>query len=61
MRKPLEIAVPTAEEFEALENLYRTTRDVRLRTRAQIGVTISFRDFYTLGSQAASQANLPHI
>ncbi len=36
MRKPLEIPVPTAEELEALERLYRTTRDVRLRTRAQI-------------------------
>ena len=36
MRKPLEIPLPTAEELEALETLYRTTRDVRLRTRAQI-------------------------
>ena len=36
MRKPLEIPVPTAEELKALETLYRTTRDVRLRTRVQI-------------------------
>ena len=36
MRKPLEIPVPTAEELAALDTLYRTTRDVRLRTRAQI-------------------------
>ena len=36
MRKPLEIPIPTAEELEALETLYRTTRDVRLRTRAQM-------------------------
>lgn len=36
MRKPLEIAVPTAEELKALETFYRTTRDVRLRTRVQI-------------------------
>jgi hypothetical protein len=36
MRAPLEIPVPTAEELIALETLYRTTRDVRLRTRAQI-------------------------
>ncbi|GHO49833.1 hypothetical protein [Ktedonospora formicarum] len=36
MRKPLEIPTPTAEELEALENLYRTTRDVRQRTRAQM-------------------------
>ena len=36
MRKPLEIPVPTAEELDALAQLYRTTRDVRLRTRAQI-------------------------
>ena len=36
MRKPLEIPVPTAEELADLETLYRTTRDVRLRTRAQM-------------------------
>src|SRR5579875_2404553 len=36
MRHPLEIPIPTAEELEALENLYRTTKEVRLRTRAQI-------------------------
>src|SRR5260370_42594859 len=36
MRRPLEIPIPTAEELEALETLYRTTRNVRLRTRAQI-------------------------
>ena len=36
MLKPLEIAPLTVEEMEALEKLYRTTKDVRLRTRAQI-------------------------
>jgi hypothetical protein len=36
MLKPLEIPSLTAEELEALEKLYRTTKDVRLRTRAQI-------------------------
>jgi len=36
MRAPLEIATLTAEELEALEKLYRTTKDPRLRTRAQI-------------------------
>jgi len=36
MLKPLEISSLTAEELEALEKLYRTTKDVRLRTRAQI-------------------------
>jgi transposase len=36
MRTPVEIPVPTAEELEALENLYRTTKEVRLRTRAQM-------------------------
>jgi transposase len=36
MRKPLEIPELTAAEAEALETLYRTTREVRLRTRAQI-------------------------
>lgn len=36
MRKPLEIPVPTAEELETLDKLYRTTKEVRLRTRAQM-------------------------
>jgi transposase len=36
MRKPLEIPELTAAELEALGTLYRTTRDVRLRTRAQM-------------------------
>jgi transposase len=36
MRKPLEIPAPTTEELEALEKLYRTTKDVRLRTRAHM-------------------------
>lgn len=36
MRRPLEMPIPTEEELEALETLYRTTRDVRLRTRAQM-------------------------
>jgi transposase len=36
MRKPVEIPIPTAEELEALDTLYRTTKDVRLRTRAQM-------------------------
>ena len=36
MRKPVEIPIPTADELEALEKLYRSTKEVRLRTRAQI-------------------------
>ena len=36
MRRPLEIPEVTAAEAEALDTLYRTTRQVRLRTRAQI-------------------------
>ncbi len=36
MRPLLEIPVPTAEALEQLSPLYRTTRQVRLRTRAQI-------------------------
>ena len=36
MRAPLTIPVPSAEELTALERMYRTTRDARLRTRAQI-------------------------
>lgn len=34
MRKPLEIPDPTADEVDALDKLYRTTKEVRLRTRA---------------------------
>ena len=36
MRKPLEIPELAIAELEALDTLYRTTRDVRSRTRAQI-------------------------
>lgn len=36
MRSPVEIPALTAEEVEDLDRLYRTTKDVRLRTRAQI-------------------------
>lgn len=36
MREPLEIAPLTAEEVEALDSLYRSTKDVRVRTRAHI-------------------------
>ncbi len=34
--KPLEIPVLTAEQIEAVATLYRTTHNVRLRTRAQM-------------------------
>jgi transposase len=36
MRKPLEIPELTAAEADDLDTLYRTTREVRRRTRAQI-------------------------
>ena len=36
MRRPLGIPELTAAEAAALDTLYRTTRDVRLRTRAQM-------------------------
>ena len=36
MRQPLKIPIPTADESERLDALYRTTREARLRTRAQI-------------------------
>jgi len=36
MPKPLDISPLTAEEVEALDTLYRSTKDVRVRTRAQI-------------------------
>src|SRR5689334_14342734 len=36
MRRPLTIPDPTATELDALASLYRTTRDARLRTRAQM-------------------------
>ena len=34
--KPIRIPTPTPEQLDALEELYRTTRDARLRTRAQM-------------------------
>ena len=34
--KPIEIPALDPQQLAALENLYRTTRDVRLRTRAQM-------------------------
>jgi transposase len=36
LRTPLTIPLLSTEELDTLETLYRTTRDVRLRTRAQI-------------------------
>jgi transposase len=36
MRQPLEIPPLAAEEVEALDTLYRSTKDMRVRTRAQI-------------------------
>jgi len=36
MRRPLELPTATADELAGLEALYRTTREVRLRTRAQL-------------------------
>jgi transposase len=36
MRQPLGIPIPTAAELGTLDALYRTTREARLRTRAQI-------------------------
>jgi hypothetical protein len=36
MRQPLALPAPTAEELAALDTLYRTTRDARLCTRAQM-------------------------
>jgi transposase len=34
--RPLELPVPTEEQLAALDELYRTTREVRLRTRSQM-------------------------
>jgi hypothetical protein len=36
MRTPLELPSPTAQEGAALEHLYRSTHEVRLRTRAHL-------------------------
>jgi hypothetical protein len=36
MRAPLEIPVPIASKVKSLDAMYRTTRDVRLCTRAQM-------------------------
>lgn len=34
--RPLEIPIPTEKQLETLEEVYQTTRDVRLHTRVQI-------------------------
>lgn len=34
--QPLQLPAPSQEQFTALETLYHATRDVRLRTRAQM-------------------------
>jgi transposase len=34
--QPLQLPIPTEEQLTALDELYRTTREVRLRTRAQM-------------------------
>ena len=34
--KPIEVPTPTPEGLAELDALYRTTRDARLRTRAQM-------------------------
>jgi hypothetical protein len=36
MMKPTRLSVQSPEQIGALEELYHTTKDVRLRTRAQI-------------------------
>jgi len=36
--RPLQLPVPTEEQLTALVDLYRTTRQVRMRTRAQMVV-----------------------
>ena len=36
MRPPLVVPIPTAAEVALLDTLYRTTRDVRVRTRVQM-------------------------
>jgi hypothetical protein len=47
MRKLLAMPIPTAHELEAFAQVYRTTRDVRLRTRSN----------RALGSCAASDCS----
>ena len=36
MRQPLAVPIPTATELALLDTLYRTTREVRVRTRVQM-------------------------
>lgn len=36
MRQPLAVPIPTVEELARLDTLYRSTRDVRVRTRVQM-------------------------
>jgi len=53
MRKPLAIPELTAAAVEALDTLYRTTREVRLRTRAPI-VLLAGEQRLTAPASAAS-------
>jgi transposase len=57
MRAPLELPVPTADELAVLEHLYRTTRDVRLRTRAQIVLLASEQRLTALAISAIVRAD----
>ena len=64
MRRPLEIPIPTVEELEALENLYRTTRDVRLRTRAQMVLLATEQHLTATGhcqDRARRRPNCPQL
>lgn len=50
--RPLQLPAPTEEQLRALDELYRSTRDVRQRTRAQM-VLLAFEEHLTAPAIAA--------
>ena len=50
--RPLQLPLPTTEQLTALDELYRTTRDVRLRTRAQM-ILLALEQHLTASAIAA--------
>lgn len=51
-RKPLQVPEPTELELTALDELYHSTREVRLRTRVQM-VLLAVEQHLTAGKIAA--------
>jgi len=41
--KPIQLPEQTPEQLQALDTLYRTTKDVRLRQRTQLAISYNLR------------------